>query len=224
MVLLLIEDEVKLTDALCHILNRNGYVVDIALDGEMGLEMAETGSYDLIILDRMLPKCDGLTVLKKLRCQNISTPVIFLTAKDTPKDKVEGLDSGADDYLIKPFSTDELLARLRALTRRKDKVLASNDIKTTEFTFNPFYGEVMKDGQNIKLTVKESLLLQLLLKNDGQVLTKDQIVEKVWGYNSDIEFGNVDLYIHYLRKKLNTACIKTIRGVGYSFREDSNVS
>ena len=224
MQLLLIEDEQRLSEALSYLLKKKGYAVDTALDGEIGLDMAATGAYDLLILDRMLPERDGISLLKEFRLMGFDTPVLFLTAKDTPNDRVEGLDAGADDYLIKPFSTEELLARIRALTRRKSKELVSNTISAAGWTLNPLRSEVTINDQTIKLTIKESLLLELLMRNSGLVVSKDRIMEKVWGYHANIELANVDLYIHYLRKKLNTSLIKTVRGVGYYFKGDNNVS
>lgn len=224
MKLLLIEDEIKLVKALSHILRENGYVVDYAMDGETGLEMSATGIYDLIILDRMLPRRDGISIIKEFRSQGFSTPVIFMTAKDTPKDRVEGLDAGADDYLIKPFSTDELLARLRALARRKNKDLVDNKITAAGLILDPLKCEVTKGNEVVRLSVKEVLLLELLMRNYGKVVTKERIFERVWGYYSETEFGNIDLYIHYLRKKLSVSCIKTVRGVGYFLKEETDVS
>jgi len=224
MQLLLVEDEHRLSEALSHILKKKGYAIDIASDGETGLDMAATGVYDLLLLDRMLPHRNGLSLLKEFRKLGFDTPVLFLTAKDTPEDRVEGLDAGADDYLIKPFSTDELLARIRALTRRKSKELAEDILIAGSWSLNPLRSEVTTDTQTIKLTIKESLLLELLMRNYGLVVSKDRILEKVWGYYADIELSNVDLYIHYLRKKLNTSLIKTVRGVGYYLQEDDNVS
>lgn len=224
MKLLLVEDELKLVKALSYILKQNGYVVDVATDGETGLEMAVTGSYDLIILDRMLPSQDGLSIIKEYRNQGFHAPVIFMTAKDSPQDRVEGLDAGADDYLIKPFSTDELLARLRALARRKNKELVENTITVAGLTLDPLKCEVLKGTDVIQLSVKEALLLELLMRNHGQVITKELIFERVWGYYSETEFANIELYIHYLRKKLNITCIKTVRGVGYYFQGEADVS
>lgn len=225
MKLLLVEDEIKLVKALSHLLRQNGYAVDTAIDGEIGLEMAVTGNYDLIILDRMLPSRDGIWIIKEFRNQGFNTPVIFMTAKDTPQDRVEGLDAGADDYIIKPFSMEELLARLRALARRKNKELVGDLISAAGLTLNPLKCEVTKGGEDvIRLSVKESMLLELLMRNYGQVVTKECIFERVWGYCSDTEFGNIDLYIHYIRKKLSLTCIKTVRGVGYSLKEKADVS
>lgn len=224
MQLLLIEDEQRLSEALAYILKKKGYSVDIATDGDTGLDMATTGIYDILILDRMLPRRNGLSLLKDFRLLGFDTPVLFLSAKDTPHDKVEGLDAGADDYLIKPFSTEELLARIRALIRRKHKELVEDTLTAAGWVLNPMRNEVIIDKQTIKLSVKESLLLELLMRNYGLVVSKDRILEKVWGYYTEIELANVDLYIHYLRKKLNTSLIKTVRGIGYYLKEDHDVS
>jgi two-component system copper resistance phosphate regulon response regulator CusR len=224
MKLLLIEDEQRLVEALSYLLKKNGYATDTATDGETGVEMALTGIYDVIILDRMLPKLDGISLLQEFRHRGFDTPVLFLTAKDTLKDRVEGLDAGADDYMVKPFSTEELLARLRALARRKNKELINTTITAPGMVFDPLRGEVIKENKIIQLSVKESLLLELLMCNQGQVITKERIFEKIWGYYSGTDIANVDLYIHYLRKKLNTTAIKTVRGVGYFFEENIHVS
>ncbi len=224
MKVLLVEDEVKLANALAQILKRHGYQVDVVYDGDQGLEMAESGLYDLIVLDRMLPGKDGVTIIKELRRQGMHRPVLFLTAKDAPADRVEGLDAGADDYLIKPFSTEELLARLRALSRRKDKEFVDTTLRAAGLTLDPLKGEVSNGTEVIQLTVKETLLLELLMRHRGQVVPKELIFERVWGYDSDSELGNIDLYIHYLRKKLKVPCIKTVRGIGYYLQEDADVS
>lgn len=224
MKVLLVEDEVKLVTALSHLLRKNGYIVDTATDGETGLDMAATNCYDILILDRMLPKRDGISILKEIRKLGLTTPVLFLTAKDTPGDRVEGLDSGADDYLVKPFVTEELFARLRALSRRQHKELVGNFITVAGLTLDPLKCEVTKGEKVIQLSVKEALLLELLMRNRGQVVTKEIIFERVWGYDSQTEFGNIDLYIHYLRKKLNLSCIKTVRGIGYFLKGEVDVS
>lgn len=224
MQLLLVEDEQRLAEALSYILKKKGYAVDTASDGETGLDMAATGIYDILILDRMLPRRTGISLLTEFRLLGFDTPVLFLTAKDALKDRVEGLDAGADDYLIKPFSTEELLARIRALTRRKHKELTEDILVAAGWVLNPLRSEVTVHNKVIKLTIKESLLLELLMRNYGLVVSKERILEKVWGYYAEIELANVDLYIHYLRKKLNTSLIKTVRGVGYYLREDDYVS
>ncbi|OGK07586.1 MAG: DNA-binding response regulator [Candidatus Riflebacteria bacterium GWC2_50_8] len=222
MKLLLVEDERGLYEPLSHILKKNGYSVDVAVDGNIGAEMAGTAIYDLIILDRMLPHRNGISILQELRRNQVNTPVLFLTAKDTTQDRIDGLDAGADDYLTKPFSSDELLARLRALSRRKEKPIAAQVITAGGLVFDPLRGEVRRGRNVFQLTAKESLLLELLLTNVGQVLTKQRIFEKIWGYYSEAEVANVDLYICYLRKKLGNRCIRTIRGVGYSFIDSEN--
>lgn len=225
--LLLVEDERRLSEALSYILKKNNYLVDTAYDGPSGQDMAESNIYDVIILDRMLPGKEGLSILRDLRRQNISTPVLILTAKDEIKDRVEGLDSGADDYLVKPFSTDELLARIRALGRRKNEEIQSTNLKTSLFELDPLNCEAMMNGQTIKLTLKESQLLEFLIRNKGKVVTRDQILSKVWGFDSDVDMNSIEIYIYYLRRKLNLkdtgVRIETIRGIGYSFREDNNV-
>lgn len=223
--LLLVEDEERLAEALTYILKKHRYGVDVALDGETGQTMAETGVYDLIILDRMLPGKEGLAILKELRAQGISTPVILLTAKDSINERVEGLDAGADDYLIKPFATEELLARVRALARRQVSILPKETLKAAGLVLDPLQCLVKSGASTIKLTLKESQLLELFLRHPGQVITKEQILDRVWGLDSDVEITNVETYIHYLRKKLHLkeAYIETIRGIGYCLKEKSNV-
>lgn len=223
MKLLLMEDQCKRIDAMSHLLKKNGYAVDTAIDEERGIEMAASGIYDIFIMDCVLPCQTKISFLKKLRDLKINTPILFITAKDMPKYQVEALDAGADDSLAKPFFTSELLARLRALTRRKDKDFIGDNICAAGLTLNPLKGRVVKDNKLIHLTMKESLLLEMLMRNFGQVLTKERIMEKVWSYNSETNIANIDLYIHYLRKKLNSSNIKTVRGVGYFLQEDSCV-
>jgi two-component system, OmpR family, response regulator ArlR len=222
--LLLVEDEVRLADALVYILKKNKYSIDAVYDGISGLQMAETGIYDLIILDRMLPRLEGLEILKEIRKQGIITPVIFLTAKDEICDRVEGLDNGADDYLVKPFSTEELLARIRALCRRNTDTLQSENISLSSMTFNPLKCEIENKGMTSKLTLKESQLLELFLRNKNQVITRDQILDRIWGIDSEVEINSIEVYLSYLRKKLSSIkCavhIETIRGIGYCLKEE----
>jgi len=221
--ILLVEDEVRLADALSYILKKQGFGVDVANDGINGQDLAETGIYDLIILDRMLPGKEGLQILKGLRKGKVVTPVIILTAKDTVGDRVEGLDCGADDYLIKPFAKEELLARIRALLRRQAEVLQSECIETATLSFNPLSCEIESGGESVRLTLKEAHLLELLLRNRKQVITREQILDKVWGLDSDIEINTLEVHLSYLRKKLNKLncgiSIEAVRGIGYCLRE-----
>lgn len=220
MKLLLVDDEKRLTEALSYLLKKNGFVVDVAMDGKTGIDMACTGSYDIIILDRMLPYLDGVSLVKEFRELGYHTPVLFLTAKDSPEDRAEGLEAGADDYLVKPFFNVELLARLHALTRRKSKDIVDTILTVDDMIFDPQRSQVTKKGKVIHLTVKESQLLELLIRNQGQVVTKQRIIEKVWGYNSDAVESTINIYIHYLRKKINISNLKTVRGVGYYLQKN----
>jgi len=224
--ILLIEDEERLADALSYMLKKNRYGVDLAYDGESGQAMAETGVYDLIILDRMLPCKEGVAVLKDLRLKSITTPVLLLTAKDSITDRVEGLDAGADDYLIKPFAMEELLARIRALARRPQALLQEGSLEFGGIILNPLSCEVLNGNQKIKLTHKESLLLELFMRYPGQVFSKEKILDNVWGMDSEVESNNVEIYIHYLRKKLDCTAvhITTVRGIGYCLKEGADVS
>lgn len=220
MKLLLIEDDNKLVDSLSHLLRKNGFVVDVARDGQTGLEMACTDIYDVIVLDRMLPHQDGITIVKEFRDLRHDTPVMFLTAKASPDDRAEGLDAGADDYLTKPFFSVELLSRLGALTRRRNKSLSENVLSIDGLILNPLRCQAIKGSEVIQLTLKESQLLELLIRNYGHVVTKEQIIQKVWGYFSEAEFTTVNLYIHYLRKKLKLTNLKTVWGVGYYLHKE----
>ena len=223
MKLLLIEDETKLSKSICQRLKKEGYVVDDIVDGEIGLEMALLGSYDLIVLDWLLPNINGLTIVKELRSQGIAIPILFLTTNDKMADKVDGLDAGADDYLVKPFCTEELLARLRALSRRRSKELVENNLIVSGLILDTLKCNVSKGRDFIKLSRKEALLLETLMRNCGNVVTKERIFERLWGSYSRNEFANVDLYIYYLRKKIGASYIKTVRGVGYYLENKSTV-
>ena len=221
--ILLVEDEIRLAEALEQILKKQGYIVDLAYDGAVGQDMAKTGIYGVIILDRSLPNIEGVEILKHLRAKGITTPVILLTAKDTVSNRVEGLDAGADDYLIKPFSKDELLARVRTLSRRSENLQASDTLQVADLHLDVRSCEVSVGAEEIKLTTTEAQLLELLMRNQGQVLTKEQILDRIWGFDKDVEIKNVELYIFYLRKKIDLekggVVINTVRGVGYSLKE-----
>lgn len=221
MKILLMEDESKSNGTMSPLLKKHGYAVDTAGDEETGLEMATTQVHDIILLYRSLPCSNSISFLKKIRSLSINTPVLFIIEKNMPKYRIEALDAGADDSLAKPFFTGELLARLRALSRRKNKDFVGDNICAAGLTLHPLKGKVIKGNQSIHLTMKESLLLEMLMRNFGQVITKERIMEKVWSYNSETNIANIDLYIHYLRKKLNSSNIKTVRGVGYFLQEDT---
>ncbi|MBQ9808136.1 MAG: response regulator transcription factor [Ruminococcus sp.] len=218
--LLVVEDEMQLADALTEILKRNMYTVDTSYDGIEGLDNALTGVYDCIVLDVMLPGMNGFEILRTLRKEKISTPVLLLTAKSEIEDKINGLDYGADDYLTKPFVTGELLARIRALTRRKGEIIDENKLDYNGLELNKSTCSVVWQGNDVKLSLKEYQIMELLISNPHQILPKERIIEKIWGYESDVEYNNIEVYISFLRKKLSVISapvqIKTARGIGYS--------
>lgn len=226
MKLLLVEDERRMAQALCEILKQEKYDTDCRYDGISGLEAAESGIYDIIILDVMLPRLNGFELAKKLRHDGIHTPVLMLTAKAELDDKVTGLDSGADDYLTKPFMTKELLARLRALLRRNidtpDGSLKFGDISLDAKTYELC---CKTTGQSVRLGDKEWRIMEYLIANQNQILTREQLAVKIWGYESDAEYNNVEVYMSFTRKKLAfigaKTEIKAVRGVGYELRCDN---
>lgn len=222
--ILIVEDEIYLAEALLHILKKNNYTADISLNGVDGLDNALTGIYDAIILDVMLPKLNGYEVLEKLRKENVNTPIIMLTAKNEVDDKVKGLDLGADDYLPKPFDTSELLARLRAITRRKNTNILSDKLEFNNLVLDYNNLVLTCENSNLKLTLKEAQILELLILNKDLVTSKSNIIEKLWGYTSEAEDNNVEVYISFIRKKfciLNTKVkITTIRNLGYKLSEE----
>ena len=217
--LLLVEDEKQLSEALQQILIRNKYSVDAVYNGDEGLDYSLTGVYDVIILDIMLPKLNGLEILKMIRRRKISTPVILLTAKDSVEDKILGLDSGADDYLPKPFSPDELLARLRALTRRNGDFINENILEFSDIKLNLSTYDMEVNDNSITLTQKEFEILKFFMQRPKLVVSKDDLITKLWGFDSDVEHNNIEVYISFLRKKLayveSDVKITTIRRVGY---------
>ena len=218
--ILIVEDEKGLALVLSEMLNMEGYYTDIAYDGESGLDNALSGLYDIIVLDIMLPKMDGISVLREMRRENISSAVLLLTAKSQIEDKVEGLDSGADDYLTKPFITDEFLARIRALSRRKHLDYVSGILQFADFSIDPSGHELKNGKRRIKLSKKEYDILEMLVLNKGQRISKDRFISKIWGYDSDVEYNSIEVYISFLRKKLAAvhSCVKivTARGLGYA--------
>ncbi len=223
--ILLVEDETALSDALVQILHKNKYIVDPCYDGESGLDNALSGIYDLIILDVMLPKMNGFEVLKEIRSNKMTTPVLLLTARDSVQDKVNGLDVGADDYMTKPFSSDELLARIRSLGRRSTNVIFENVLKWSDLTLNLSTYELFCGSNSFKLGLKEFSMMELFLKNGSRILSKETLIVKIWGYESDAENNNVEVYVSFLRKKLShlhsKVSIKTVRGVGYCLEEQA---
>lgn len=217
--ILVVEDDQKIASALKKGLQLETYAVDIALDGEQGLDLALSESYDIIILDRMLPLKDGETIAKELRAEKNHTPILMLTAKGQVHERVEGLDAGADDYLIKPFAFDELLARIRALSRRPKKSL-SNVLKIEDLTLDKTAVRVERKGKHIVLSAKEFALLEFLLRNQGKPIAKDVIIEHVWSYDADILPNTLEVFIGSLRKKIDkpfstNPLIHTVRGFGY---------
>ncbi|MHA7965346.1 response regulator transcription factor [Paenibacillus sp. CAU 1782] len=217
--ILIVEDEIHLAEALTQILKKQNYSVDAVHDGSAGLDYAMSGIYDLILLDIMMPEMDGITVLKKLRGAGNATPVIMLTAKGELPDKVAGLDYGADDYIAKPFASEELLARMRAALRRKGEVMPEDALKFGDVELNTSTLKMSVKGKEIKLNLKESELLELMIVRKQAVTSKELIIEKLWGFDSDAEYNNVEVYISFLRKKLtflgSSVRITTIRSVGY---------
>lgn len=219
MKVLLVEDEKLIAGAVKQVLRKDNYLVDLAFDGQEGLDNALTGQYDVIVLDILLPKMDGLAVLREIRLSQITTPVIMLTAKGETKDKILGLDSGADDYLAKPFEIDELLARIRALSRRWPDLGAGAQLAFGSCTLDSQRLTVSGSTLCTNLTIKESQILELLIINRNIVVSKEKMIEKIWGYDTDAVYGNVETQVSLLRKKLNQVHsdmrIKAIRGTGY---------
>jgi heavy metal response regulator len=221
--ILVAEDERKVASFIRQGLGEEGYAVDVASNGEEGLAMARDGVHDLIILDIGLPKMNGLQVLQELRRQKVTTPVLLLTVRATIEDKVLGLDAGADDYLTKPFAFQELVARVRALLRRRTEG-GPAVLQFADLTLDPARHTAFRGGQKIDLTSKEFALLDYFMRNPGRVLTRTMIIEHVWDYDFDTGTNVVDVYVNYLRKKIDSdrepKLIHTIRGVGYVMKAE----
>ena len=218
--ILVVEDDQRLARLLQRVLEEERHAVDTAHSGGRGLDLALSGGYDLIILDLMLPDRDGIDVCRALRADGIEAPVLMLTARGAVEDRVGGLNAGADDYLVKPFAMAELLARVNALLRRRDRTLdVGTQLTVDGLTMDLLRREVRRDGKVIELTPKEFALLEYLMRNPGMALSRTQIVDHVWRYDLDAVSNVVDIYIHYLRDKIDrgarTPLIKTVRGVGY---------
>jgi len=219
--ILIVEDEKKVAGFIKKGLEEETYAVDVAHDGEEGFHLADMNQYDMIILDLMLPKMDGLEVLTRLRDKKVSTPILLLTAKDAVDDKVTGLNKGADDYLTKPFAFSELLARIRSLLRR-GQVETQTELKVGDLTLDMVSHKVSREGEEIELTGKEYSLLEYFMRNEGKVLTRTMIAEHVWDYNFDTFTNVIDVYVNHLRKKIDkkypAKLLHTLRGVGYVMR------
>jgi DNA-binding response OmpR family regulator len=219
---LVIEDETRLAHIICRVLKQERFEVELAFDGETGLDRALTGTYDALIVDRMLPAQDGMDVVRALRREGIGTPVLMLTALSELPERVAGLNAGADDYLGKPFAFEELIARLRALIRRAERPLVADELTVGDMTLNVTTHVVRRADREVALTPKEYALLETLVRNRGRVMSRDQLLERVWGYDADPRGNVVDLYVYYLRRKLDPEArdreplIRTVRGAGYA--------
>ncbi|MCQ2514039.1 MAG: response regulator transcription factor [Ruminococcus sp.] len=218
MQILIVEDEKRLADALREILSEQKYMTDVVYDGKVGFDYALSGIYDAIILDIMLPHKNGFEIAYELRKNKIETPILMLTAKDTIPDKVSGLNSGADDYMTKPFAPEELIARLKAITRRKGEVIL-DEATFGDFTFNSSTCQLTKGVKSIHLNFKETELLKLFISRPNAIISKEEIITKVWGYDSDAGSNNVEAYVSFLRRKLSfigsETEIKSAKKLGY---------
>jgi DNA-binding response OmpR family regulator len=220
MYVLVVEDERRLAQLVRRVLEEEGHTVDTAHDGEEGLTMALDASHDVIVLDVMLPGRDGISVCRELRQQRVDTPVLLLTALDGVDDRVRGLDAGADDYLPKPFAFQELLARIRALGRRRVQAREPSELRFEDLVLDLRRRRAQRAERMIELSPKEFSLLEYLMRNDGRVVTRTQILDHLWGYDYDSESNLVDVYVAYLRRKVDKGhkhpLIRTVRGVGYA--------
>lgn len=215
---LLVEDEGKISAAVAHTLKQKHYEVDCAEDGNEGLILAQKDIYDVIVLDIMLPDKNGLEILKELRHHGNTTPILLLTALDSINDRVSGLDLGADDYLVKPFAMPELMARIRALSRRVPSAYISEALCLENMRLDADNLTLTIDDELIKLTYREAQFMEMLMRKPGMVFTREQIIDRIWGYDNLVNNNNVEIYIHYLRKKISKAryAIVTVRGIGYT--------
>lgn len=217
--ILLAEDDKRLSKTTCFLLKKENYIVDCVYNGKEALEYAAIGNYDIILLDWMMPIIDGITVCQKLRHQNNQAAILMLTARDSLDDRIEGLDSGADDYLAKPFEFPELLARIRALSRRISKIFYDDIIEYCQLKFNCANAVLSYNNNEVTLSPREKQLMELFLRNPQQILPREQIITKIWGYDTDINFNTLDVTMRSLRIKLSQLyledSIQTIRGLGY---------
>lgn len=222
---LVVEDEEKVASFVRKGLEQSSYTVDVAPNGAMGLEFALTNEYGVIIMDVMLPDKDGLSVVREIRASGNATPVLALTARGALEDRVLGLDAGCDDYLPKPFAFDELLARIRALLRRNANATKITQLEYADLKIDPIARRVTRGGRSIELTNKEYALLETLLRHPGQVFTRTALLESIWGYDFDAESNVLEVYMNFLRKKVDkgetSKLLHTVRGVGYVLREEA---
>ncbi|MBO9130851.1 response regulator transcription factor [Bacillus sp. 165] len=220
--ILVVEDNISLLQSIKQILSEE-FEVDCAENGEEGLFMALQNIYDLIVLDVMLPEMDGFTVIQNIRNEQIQTPVLFLTAKDSLEDRVRGLDFGGDDYLTKPFQAPELHARIRALLRRSGSLTTNQTIQYRGIELFGKEKDIVVDGESVKLTLKQYEMLEYMIQNKGAILTKEQLYDRVWGFDSDTTIGIIEVFVHQLRKKIEPfgyhKDIQTVRGIGYMLKE-----
>lgn len=221
--ILVVEDDRKLARQLKKGLDESGHLASLAFDGREGLESAKISEFDVLLLDVMLPGLDGISMVRQLRHSRIGTPILLLTARDTPDDITAGLDAGADDYLTKPFSFKVLLARLRALARRR-QVDPQTMLRVSDIALDPATHEVRRGGATVSLSRTEFVMLELLMRNAGRVITRDRFIEAVWGYERDVQSNTLDVFIRQLRAKIeppgSPKLLHTIRGVGYTLREE----
>ena len=217
--ILLIEDDKKLCDTLTYQLERENIRTDVCHRGTDGLDLMLSGGYDLVLLDRMLPSLDGISVLKAARKGGMQTPVIFLTALGELQDKINGLDCGADDYIVKPFAFEELMARIRTIFRRPQNLVAQTDLSYGDLCYRPGENVLTGPGGQCTLSKREGDLFELFIRNHGNTVPRDAIFSRVWGPGAPVEDGNLDNYIHFIRRRLtsvdSTVTLKTLRGVGY---------
>jgi len=223
--ILIVEDDRRLAHQLKKGMEEQGHAVAVAFEGREGLEAAKRGEFDVLVLDVMLPGLDGFSIVRRLRAAKSGTPILLLTARDAQDDIVTGLDAGADDYLTKPFAFKILMARLRALSRRKD-VEPSTKLRIADLVLDPATREVKRAGSTIPLTRTEFVLLEMLVRNTGRVITRARMIETVWGFDRDVENNTLDVFIRQLRHKIDLPgsrkLIQTIRGIGYALREEED--
>jgi len=226
MKILIIEDEYSLADAIAETLQKENYTTKIVTNGEDGEDEALTGIYDLILLDVMLPKRDGFEILRNLKNEKISTPIIMITAKSEIMDKLKGLENGADDYITKPFHMRELMARIKIVLRRNSNIEDDNILEYSDLKLDLSTGKMISKGSEISINGKELDLLEMLLLNKNQIISKEVLINKIWGYDSNAEYNYVEVYTSFLRKKLkllkSKVKIKAVRGMGYKMEEEDD--